>query len=345
MLGPSRQPSSHARAAGASAAADSTTRVEQWRRLAVKEPYGAPARELADVAARVDCQKVEVGGSDLRIASLGCGASSFVLLHGLGGRWQHWLPAMDLLSRSRRVVALDLPGFGESESLAGPVSVDELVERVAAALDVLGTESVVVVGHSLGATLALRLALRSPERVQGVVWVGGTIQSFASILSPRATLRLAWRSPRVLAAVLTEVATAGLPAPGAVREMIIRRPKLRRLGLSPYVHDPQALPAHLARVMVEGAGAPGVLTTFRAVNGVDPLAGVQALRHRLALIAGSYDLIAPAEDLQAFHRRFPDVPIWEIDGAAHMPMLERPVAFARACEEAAGYVSPRPSHI
>jgi len=215
------------------------------------------------------------------------------------------------------------------------------VERVALALEQSRIEGAIVFGHSLGATLALRLALRYPERAQGVVFVGGTLQSFASVLKPAAALRLIGRSPQVMRAVLTEVATAGLPAPTPLRELIIRRPRLRRLALSPYVRDPAALPVDLARLLVEGAGAAGVLPTFCAVNRVDPLAGIERLDGRLALIAGSDDLIAPAQDLRAFHQRFPNFPIWEIQGAAHMAMLERPAVFVSACESAAAYVATR----
>lgn len=297
------------------------------------------APNLQDLRLTIEREKVEAGGPAVSVAALGRGRPPFVLLHGLGGRWQHWLPVLAELARGRRVFALDLPGFGESDRLPGRVSVDALVERLGSVLDYLEIERATVFGHSLGATLAVRLGLRNPDRADGVVLVAGTIQSFASVLNPSAALRLLRRSPRVLAAVVAEVATAGLPMPESIRELIIRRPRLRRLGLSPYLRDPEALPAHLARLLVDGAGAPGVLPTFRAVNRVDPLAGVDRLIGRVALIAGSEDLIAPAHDLRAFRERFPSVPVWEIDHAAHMPMLERPGVFIRACEDAADYVA------
>jgi pimeloyl-ACP methyl ester carboxylesterase len=179
------------------------------------------------------------------------------------------------------------------------------------------------------------LALRHPSRARGVVLVAGTIQSFASVLAPGGALRLARQSPAVLRAVLTEVLTAGLPAPRFLRELIIARPRLRHLILNLYVADPAALPAASARLLVEGAGAPGVVPTFRAINAVDPLAGLEFLDRRVAAIAGAGDLIAPNFDLGDLHARFADVPIWEIQGAGHMPMLERVDAFVGACEAAA----------
>jgi pimeloyl-ACP methyl ester carboxylesterase len=317
-----------------------TTSEGAWERLAGDGPYGVVSQaELDHLAARIATSPADGPGSEIRTAITGRGNPPFVLLHGLGGRWQHWLPAMTRLSNRRQAVALDLPGFGESAALPGRVSVDALVDRVAVALDRAEVEPAIVFGHSLGATLALRLALRHPARVRGVVLVAGTIQSFAGVLSPGGALRLAKRSPAVLGAVLTEVLTAGLPAPRFLRELIIARPRLRRVILSPYVADPAALPAASARLLVEGAGAPGVVPTFRAINAVDPLAGLELLAGRVAAIAGADDLIAPGFDLAEVHERFADLPIWEIEGAGHMPMLERVDAFVSACEAAASYLT------
>lgn len=315
-------------------------RSSAWSCVAGNGPYGVASQaELDRLAARISTNESDGAGSEIRIASTGHGDPPFVLVHGLGGRWQHWLPAMARLSDRRRVVALDLPGFGESASVAGPVSADGLVDRIAVALERARVESAIVFGHSLGATVALRLALRHHTRVRGVVLVAGAIQSFASVLRRGGVPRLAKHSPAVLRAVLTEVATAGVPAPRFLRELIIARPRLRRLILGPYFSDPAMLPAASARLLVEGAGAPGVVPTFRAINKVDPLAGLESLDGRVAAIAGTDDLIAPRFDLADLHARFANVPIWEIAGAGHMPMLERVEPFVGACEAAVTYIT------
>jgi cation diffusion facilitator CzcD-associated flavoprotein CzcO/NAD(P)-dependent dehydrogenase (short-subunit alcohol dehydrogenase family)/pimeloyl-ACP methyl ester carboxylesterase len=83
-----------------------------------------------------------------------------VLLHGIGHRWQAWLPVMDRLARHHEVIAIDMPGFGASPlPLQGRArSVSELVEAVQEQLAALGLERPHLAGNSLGGAVALELA-------------------------------------------------------------------------------------------------------------------------------------------------------------------------------------------
>ncbi|MGI4741501.1 MAG: alpha/beta fold hydrolase [Janthinobacterium lividum] len=83
-----------------------------------------------------------------------------LLLHGLGGSWRSWQTILDGLAREREVIAVDLPGFGDTPPLAGPVTIGTLADAVTdflRARDLLGID---VVGSSMGARLVLELARR-----------------------------------------------------------------------------------------------------------------------------------------------------------------------------------------
>jgi pimeloyl-ACP methyl ester carboxylesterase len=81
-----------------------------------------------------------------------------VLIHGIGSQWQMWLPVMDRLAAEREVIALDLPGFGESLPIDGAApSVPELARSVARFVTELGLERPHVAGNSLGGAVALEL--------------------------------------------------------------------------------------------------------------------------------------------------------------------------------------------
>ena len=80
-----------------------------------------------------------------------------MLLHGVGHRWQAWEPVLDLLAASHDVVALDLPGFGESP-YEGAYDVDGAVRRLAAFFAELGLGRPHVAGNSVGGLLSLELA-------------------------------------------------------------------------------------------------------------------------------------------------------------------------------------------
>jgi len=83
-----------------------------------------------------------------------------LLLHGIGGSWRSWQTILDELAAERDVLAVDLPGFGATPPLTGPVTVGTLADAVTTFLlrhDLLGID---VVGSSMGARLVLELARR-----------------------------------------------------------------------------------------------------------------------------------------------------------------------------------------
>jgi pyruvate dehydrogenase E2 component (dihydrolipoamide acetyltransferase) len=94
-----------------------------------------------------------------------------VLLHGFGGDLDNWLFNIGPLSAAADVVALDLPGHGQSAITLPAPSVEALAGFVAAFLDGLGIARAHLVGHSIGGAVAAQLALDQPERVAGLVLV------------------------------------------------------------------------------------------------------------------------------------------------------------------------------
>lgn len=81
-----------------------------------------------------------------------------VLLHGVGSQRQMWEPVLDRLARERDVIAVDLPGFGDSPVLCERPTVEALARAVAGWLDELGVAQPHAAGNSLGGGVALELA-------------------------------------------------------------------------------------------------------------------------------------------------------------------------------------------
>jgi pimeloyl-ACP methyl ester carboxylesterase len=88
-----------------------------------------------------------------------------VLLHGLMFDRSTWKPVVERLGDGVQSIAFDLPGHGQTGG--EPASIDEVVEALGNALDILGIEDPVLVGHSIAAVIALRYAAARP--VRGVV--------------------------------------------------------------------------------------------------------------------------------------------------------------------------------
>lgn len=110
-------------------------------------------------------QKAEVGGRLLRWFELGEGGTPLVLVHGFGGDLNNWLFNHPALAAERRVIALDLPGHGESAKILEHGDLDELSGAVLALLDHLDITRAHLAGHSMGGAVCLNLARLAPQRV------------------------------------------------------------------------------------------------------------------------------------------------------------------------------------
>ncbi len=98
------------------------------------------------------------------------GDPAVVLLHGLLMDRHMWSGQVERLAALARVLAVDGPGHGESAT-PPPFTLEGQADALAAALDALGVPRAIVVGHSWGGMVGLRLALRHPGRVAGLALV------------------------------------------------------------------------------------------------------------------------------------------------------------------------------
>src|ERR671915_1035490 len=147
------------------------------------------------------------------ISILAAGQGDTVLcIHGLGGTKASFLPTVAALADSYRVVAMDLPGFGESDKPIGaPYNAAWFARSVFSLMDALEVEKAHLVGNSMGGRVAIEAGLTEPERVDGLV-----------LLSPA----LAWLRDRrwapVIKALRPELGLVQL-APKQVTEGLVRR--------------------------------------------------------------------------------------------------------------------------
>jgi pimeloyl-ACP methyl ester carboxylesterase len=98
-----------------------------------------------------------------------------ILLHGWLGSWGLWQETMAYLGRYYRTYALDFWGFGESGKKRTTYNVQDFVSLVDQFMEQLGIESAPLVGHSMGGTVSLSVAIQYPRRVNKVVVIGSPI--------------------------------------------------------------------------------------------------------------------------------------------------------------------------
>jgi pimeloyl-ACP methyl ester carboxylesterase len=147
-----------------------------------------------------------------RLSTLSAGLGDpVVCIHGLGATKASFLPTVAALAPERRVIAIDLPGFGESDKpLSASYDAPYFAAAVSALLDGLGIESADLIGNSMGGRVALEAGLLYPERVRRM-----------ALLAPA----LAWLRDRRWRWLLRgPLPKLGLiqPAPRVITEPIVR---------------------------------------------------------------------------------------------------------------------------
>ncbi len=222
-----------------------------------------------------------------------------LFLHSLAGNSGQWSEELERLRRSgRRAVALDLRGHGRSDPPAeGNFIVDAYASDALAAADGIGLERFVLVGHSMGAAVAARVATRAPERVSRLLLVDG-----AHAREEPSPDERSW-----LEALGTE----------AYPELIEEFWRSILAASEPDVRE---------RVLADLRSTAGrtVVASFRGLVAHDPLEDLRSYAGPKALL-----LTQVGDNPAAPHRHVPDLPHTVVRGTGHWPQLDRPEAFAR----------------
>ena len=211
------------------------------RLLESDEPYGGyPEAAWRGIDWGGREQQTLVAGRLLNYVDMGSSDVPVVLVHGHGSTWQYWLEVMALLAGGRRVIAVDLPGFGASQAHSfATVSMETVVRALVQLLDELGVTRCDLIGHSMGTIIGIEIAGFDQHRIRTLTLAGGPALSILAMFQRPA--RTALRHPSLALNVLGDMLTAGLPIPGWLRHVVARRSWLRRLVFGPYVARPREL--------------------------------------------------------------------------------------------------------
>ena len=215
-----------------------------------------------------------------------------VLLHGLGSSSRDWAFQLPALEARYRVLAVDLPGHGHRPRSRRPLSVRGMAEEVIRVLKDEALPASHVVGVSLGACVALALALQAPERVRSLTLISG----FARLRPAGATgaLRMLFRLALLAAApmrvVAWQVARTTFPRPDQEDLRRLAVDSLQRTSRREYVAAIGALLAFDARGHLGRVRCP----TLVVAGGDDRTVPLSATRALAAGIPGARLVTVPA---------------------------------------------------
>ncbi|MFI1566927.1 alpha/beta fold hydrolase [Streptomyces sp. NPDC020490] len=237
------------------------------------------------------------------IASL----APLVLVHGHPFDRTMWHPQLAAFAATRRVIAPDLRGYGASPVSPGVTRFEEFARDVVALLDDLEVDAFVPVGLSMGGQIVMDCYRQFPDRVRGLVLA----DTFPAAETPQGV-----RARHALADRLLREGMRGY-ADEVLEKMV-----------APYAGP--RVKAHVHGMMTatppEGAAA--------ALRARAARPDYRALLTRVTVpalvVVGADDTYTPVADAEAMHAALPDADLHVVEGAAHLPNLERPEEFNRA---------------
>jgi pimeloyl-ACP methyl ester carboxylesterase len=244
----------------------------------------------------------------------GSGDTAVLLLHGIGGGRSIWNDAASGTARALaeagyRAVAVDLPGYGDSEAMGAP-DLAAMVAGVRAVMTDIAARHAVLVGHSMGGMVAQELTARDPAGVDGLV-LTCTTSSFGKADG-------AWQA-QFLAERLAPL-DAGLGMAGMADRLV------------PGLVSPAAPAEALAQARAVMGRVPE--STYRAalqaIAGFDRRAALPDIRVPTLLLAAEHDRTAPPEVMQRMAARIAGSEFVCLPNAGHIANVEAPDAFNAA---------------
>lgn len=240
-----------------------------------------------------------------------------LLIHGLGGHWQSWNPILADLASRREVIAVDLPGFGQTPKLAGETSIRTLADETTTFLHAHGLSGIDAVGSSMGARLVLELARRGGI-VGGVValnpggfWQGWERYAFFN------SIYLSIRLLRLLRPILPAVCTNPLG-----RALLLAQFSARPTRLSPDTVSDE-LCSYVASPAFDE------LLTQLAYGEEQQGAPRNSIPHPLVIGWGRRDRVCFPRQAKRALALFPDAQLHWFDRCGHFPHWDAPAETAQ----------------
>ena len=271
---------------------------------------------------------IDAGGK-VSVLDYGGSGPLIVCVHGLEGSAYNWNLVAPHLTKTHRVVAPDLSGFGYTDPIDDDSTVERNAQLVADVIDYYGGPAILV-GNSMGGLISILTAERYPDKVSRVVLVdpAAPVFSWASVV-PSAVARLSvplipFLGPRLIEAYKQKIT----PEAGVHEALDFVTADISRIA--PSVYDAALEIAQLRRLQPWATDA-----LIQATNSIAPYVlrkgRFATLIHKLSqptlLIHGTQDELIHVEAATWMSLQRPDWTVVYLEGVGHVPMLEVPDRF------------------
>ncbi len=260
-----------------------------------------------------------------RIAYLDVGTGPpVILIHGFGGSMWQWEHQQQILSQHFRILTLDLLGSGLSDKPDIEYLPGEMLDFCTGFMDALQIPQATLVGNSMGAGLAIGMALTHPTRIDKLVLIGGLPSDVMAKLTSRS-----FRQALETQVPWWVISFGNWLFGGLVTDSVLKE----------IVHDHTLLtPAVLARSK-QNRRRPGTIKPIMAVRNALPFwetdfaPRIKDIPHPTLIIWGEHDRVFPVAVGEGLHQRILGSTFVTIPQAGHMPQWERPELVNRSLIE------------
>jgi pimeloyl-ACP methyl ester carboxylesterase len=255
--------------------------------------------------------RVELGTRGIAYDDAGEGRP-VLLVHGYPHHRKLWAPQVRALAGQNRVIALDLPGFGESD-MPERFTIDAWADGLARFLDALSVERAIVAGLSMGGYITLAFWRLHRDRVLALVLADtrAGADTEEGKQKRRETIELARREGP------TAVARAMLPG---------------MVGKSTREREPSVVAT--MRAMLESASVDSIVGASEAMmNRPDATGLLATIDVPTLIVVGEEDVLTPPKESRAMHAAIPGSRLEIIPAAGHVSNVERPAAFNQVLSE------------
>ena len=231
-----------------------------------------------------------------------------ILLHGWLGSWGLWQETMSVLGQKYRTYALDFWGFGESGRKRDTYDVQDFVSLVRQFMEQMGIVCAPLVGHSMGGTVSLSLAIRYPEWISKVVVVG------SPMVGSSLALRLKLSGYRVNAFLLFNMMGPFRAYMKYYSRQICSDPRF-----------PEMMDRDLSRTTLES-----FLLSIASLRRTDLRPMLGQIKIPVLGMYGDKDKVVHPLQWQPLQMGIPQARIVRFENAGHFPMLEEPQVFTQS---------------
>ena len=272
---------------------------------------------------RLPIHTVQVKGETMAYLDSGQG-KAVILIHGFGGSMWQWEHQQIPLSSKFRLITPDLVGSGLSAKPEIDYRPEQTLEYFVGFMDALKIERATLVGNSMGAGLAIGMALAYPNRVSDLILIDGLPANVREKLTSPSIKRALDSSAPTWLVSLGNWLFGGVMIESVLKEI---------------VHDPSLLTPAVIERSNRNRQRPGLMRPLMTVRDTLPLweAGfakrIPDIGHRTLIIWGEEDRVFPLSAGEELQQRINGAVLARIPHAGHIPQWERPDVVNRAMIE------------